>query len=82
MATIVGDVTDLQQRHHLILLEDQRLSTKGKIVSKCYNISKTRPGEGFHPPSPYHGGDMNLRVRPRVKIGVFAAVAVVDAKAS
>ena len=26
------------------------------------------PGEGFHPPS------------PRVKIGVFAAVAVVDAK--
>ena len=72
MATIVGDVTDLQQRHHLILLEDQRLSTKGKIVSKCYNISKT----------PYHGGDMNLRVRPRVKIGVFAAVAVVDAKAS
>ena len=40
------------------------------------------PGEGFHPPSPYHGGDMNLRVRPRVKIGVFAAVAVVDAKAS
>ena len=38
------------------------------------------PGEGFHPPSPYHGGDMNLRVRPRVKIGVFAAVAVVDAK--
>ena len=45
MATIVGDVTDLQQRHHLILLEDQRLSTKGKIVSKCYNISKT-PGRG------------------------------------
>ena len=40
------------------------------------------PGEGFHPPSPYRGGDMNLRVRPRVKIGVFAAVAVVDAKAS
>ena len=50
VATIVGDVTDLQQRHHLILLEDQRLSTKGKIVSKCYNISKT-PGRGsIHPP--------------------------------
>ena len=45
MATIVGDVTDLQQPHHLILLEDQRPSTKGKIVSKCYNISKT-PGRG------------------------------------
>ena len=37
-------------------------------------------GEGFHPP-PRYGGGMNLRVRPRVKICVFAAVAVVDAKA-
>ena len=32
MATIVGDVTDLQQRHHhkiylVLLAEDQRLST-------------------------------------------------------
>ena len=39
------------------------------------------PGEGFHPPPPYHGGDMNLRVLLRVKIGVFAAVVVVDVKA-
>ena len=51
--------------------EDQRLSTKGKIVSNCCNISKT-PGSGFHPPSPpppicNHGGCMNLLVRPRVK---------------
>ena len=40
-------------------------------------------GGGVPPPPPplYHGGGMNLRVRPRVKIGVFAAVAVVDAKA-
>ena len=86
MTTIVGDVTDLQQCHHLYkiyltLSEDQRRSNKGKIVSKCCNISKTW-GRGSTPPPPlYHGGGMNLRVRPRVKIGVFAAVAVVDAKA-
>ena len=50
--------------------EEQRLSTKGKLVSKYCNISKT-PGRGsIHPlPSPprlYHGRGMNLRVRPRV----------------
>ena len=46
--------------------EDQMLSTKGKIVSKYCNLSKT-PGRGFiHPPLSY-GGDMNLRVRPWVK---------------
>ena len=47
--------------------EDQRLSTKGKIVSKYYNISKT-PGWGsIHTPTPlYHGGGMNLHLRPRV----------------
>ena len=38
MATIVGDVTGLQQRHHpqniphLVLKEDQRLSTESQIV--------------------------------------------------
>ena len=47
MATIVGDVTGLQQRHHpqniphLVLKEDQRLSTESQIVSKSCNISKT-----------------------------------------
>ena len=56
MATIVGDVTGLQ------------LSTKGKLVSKYCNISKT-PGRGsIHALRPrlYHGRGMNLRVRPRV----------------
>ena len=45
--------------------EDQRLSTEGEIVSKCWNISKTQEGV---PPTPplYHGGGMTLRVRPRV----------------
>ena len=46
MATIVGDVTGLQQGHHT------RLSTKGKMVLKYCNISKT-PGKGsIHPPPP------------------------------
>ena len=46
--------------------EDQRLSTKGKIVSKYCNISKT-PGRGSLPPlPPYHSGGVNLQVRPGV----------------
>ena len=51
--------------------EDQRLSTKGKVVSKYCNISKT-PGRAYihvHPPPlpMYHGGGMNLRLRPKIK---------------
>ena len=43
--------------------EDQRLSTEGKIVSKL------RGGVPSTPPPPlYHSGDMNLRVRPTVKL--------------
>ena len=45
--------------------EDQRLPTEGKIVSKYCNISKT-PARGSVHLSLYHGGGMNLRVRPRV----------------
>ena len=48
--------------------EDQRLSTKGKIVSKYCNISKTPRRGSVHPPPLYHSGDMNLRVRPTVKL--------------
>ena len=49
------------------------VSTKGKIVSKYCNIWKT-PGRGYFNPSPPlplyrdHGGGMNLRARPRVKL--------------
>ena len=49
----------------------QRLSTKSKIVSICCNILKT-PGRGLiNPHLLYHGGGMNLLVRPRVKIHFF-----------
>ena len=44
--------------------EDQRLSTESKIFSNYCNISKTLGG--VHPPPSYHGGGMNLHVRPRV----------------
>ena len=61
MATIVRDVTGLQQCHHSakytsFSCKDQRLSTEGKIVSKYCNISKTLGREGLHqlPPTPPH----------------------------
>ena len=50
--------------------KDQRLSTEGKIVSKYCQISKTVRGISSPPPPPtlYHGGGMNLHVRPRVNV--------------
>ena len=48
-------------------IEDQRLSTEVKIVSKYCNISKTVgrvPSITLPPPPLYHGGGMNLHVRP------------------
>ena len=56
---------------YLILLRRSRLSTKGKIVSKYFNISNTLGRSSIHPPPRlYHGGGMNLRlrVRPRVNL--------------
>ena len=54
--------------------EDQRLSTKGKIVSKYCNISKTAGRGSFNPPTPpppptplVPRWGYELRVRPRVK---------------
>ena len=73
MATIVGDVTNPPAapppiKYTSSCKEDQRLSTEGKIVSKYCNISMTLGGGGsIHPPL-YHGGGMNLHVRPRVKL--------------
>ena len=55
--------------------EEQRLSSKSKIVSKYCNLSKTLgggPSTNYHPPSPlYYDGGINLRVRPRVKKELF-----------
>ena len=76
MATIVSDVTGLQQTYHQQSIgtsscwEDQRLSTEGKIVSKYCKCKKTLGrGSVNHPAPPtlVHDWGMNLRVRPRVK---------------
>ena len=54
-------------KYTLSCREDQRLSTEGKIVSEYSNISKTLGRVPSTPVSPlYHGGGMNLRVRPSV----------------
>ena len=55
MATVVGDVTGLQQRHHplkikLVCWVDQRLSTDGKIVLKYCKLSWSKTlGPRVHP---------------------------------
>ena len=75
MATIVSDVTGLQQTYHQQSIgtsscwEDQRLSTEGKIVSKYCKYKKNIWGgvPSTIPQPLYHGWGMNLRVRPRVK---------------
>ena len=73
VATIVGDVTGLQQRHHplkvnLILLSR---STAFRWRQNRFEILQIimikNSGEGFHPPLPLKPRwGMNLRVRPRV----------------
>ena len=71
MATIVGDVTGLQQRHHplkinLILLSRSKAFHCRKNRFEILQIIKNS-GEGSIRPSPlYHVWGMNLRVRPRV----------------
>ena len=67
---MVGDVTGPSAAPPLIKYsspcrEDQRLCTESKIFSNYCNISKTLGGS-IHPPTSYHGGSMNLHVRPRV----------------
>ena len=59
--------------------EGERLSTRGKIVSKYFNISKTPGRASIHPhphhtPPWYHGGGMNLSIRPRVKLIKFVSL--------
>ena len=69
MATMFGDITGPSAAPPLIKYsspcrEDQRLSTESKIFSNYCNISKTLGG--VHPPPSFHGGGMNLHVRPRI----------------
>ena len=68
MATIVGDITGLQQHH-------QPLKVKLFQDTQTYEKLKLRAGVQSTPPPPplfhcplYHCGGMNLCVCPRVKI--------------
>ena len=65
--------------------EDQRLSTKGEIVSKYCNRSKTLSSTPPHPtfiPPLYHSGGMSLRVRLRVKLLIKSSAGRKNQKSS
>ena len=66
LVTSQGSSSATTYKLYFILREDQRLSTKGKIVSKYCNISETPRRDSINPLPLYHGGGMNLPVRPIV----------------
>ena len=69
MATIVGDLTGLQQGHHPYHIPHLVKKIKGFLLKvKWFQNTATyqKLKRGSIPPPLYHGGGMNLRVRPRV----------------
>ena len=74
MATIVGDVTGLQQCHHPWNIPHLVKKVKGfplkvKSFQNTATNLKLRRGVPCTPPPPlYHGEGMNLPVHPRVKM--------------
>ena len=73
MATMFGDVTVPQQRHHPQniphLVEKMKgFPLKANSFRNTATYKKPKGGGGSINPLPlYHGGGMTLRVRPRVK---------------
>ena len=76
MATIVGDVTDLQQRHHPLNIPHffekiNGFPLKAKSFGNTATYQKLQEGIPLTPPPPtsslYHSGGMTLRIRSRVK---------------
>ena len=75
MATIIGDVTGLHQRHHPqniphLLKKMKGFPLKVKSFQNTATYQKLREGVPSTPPPPrplYHGGGMNMCVLPRVK---------------
>ena len=72
MATIIGDVTGLQQLHQpenipYLVKKITGFPLKVKSFRNTVTHQKTPERGSSRPPLPlYHGGGMNLRVRPRV----------------
>ena len=78
MATVVGDVRGLQQqRYHPYNIPHLVKKIKGFLLKvkssrNTATYQKIRGGVTFNLPSPlYHGGGMNLLVRPRVNIKII-----------
>ena len=72
MATMFGDVTELQQRHHPsnirhLVEKIKGFPLKAKSLRNTATYQKLKGGVLSTPPTLYHGGGMTLRVRPRVK---------------
>ena len=74
-----GDVTDLQQRHHLVENIKGSLHWRQNPFEMLQHIKNPRGGS-IKPSPLYHGGGMTLRLRPRVKI--FTASSSTDASIS
>ena len=72
MATIVGDVTGLQQPHHPLNIPRLVKKIKGfplkvKLFQNAAIYQKLLGGgPSTPPPNLYQSGGMNLRVRPRI----------------
>ena len=71
MATIVSDVTGLQQRQHprnipRLVKKIKGFPVKVKSFLNTATYQKLRGGLPSTPPPLYHGWGMALRVRPRV----------------
>ena len=71
MATIVGDVLGLQQRHHPkniphLIKKIKGFPLKVKSFRNSATCQKLQGGLPSPPPQLNHDGGMNLRVRPRV----------------
>ena len=70
MAFIVGDVTGLQQRHHTnfphLLEKIKGFPLKAKSFRNSATYQKLLRRGSINPLPLYHGGGMNLLVRPIV----------------
>ena len=76
MAIIVGDVTGRQQRHRPQYIPHSLVKKIKGFPLKVKSFRNTTTYQKLHPSlAPlYHGGGINLRVRPRVKVDTIPAV--------
>ena len=78
-ATIVGDVTGLQQRHHPyniahLVKKIKDFPLKAKSFQNTATYQKLRGGVPSTPPPLCRRGGMNLHIRPRVKTTTYVII--------